>query len=142
MQSNFYASRPRQTEAGLLYDILKIRKLVDEAADLAVRAQNGTASSALNDVRNGNNILLGPPGGGGVAKLSAERKHRMRELAAQKLAAAYRLDEIAACVATMQSTSALDNVGSLVLQRNVASTDAKYVHFFHEKIVSLSLIHI
>lgn len=136
MQSNFYAPRPRQTEAGVLYDILNIRKLVDEAADLAVRAQNGTASSALNDVRNGNNGFLGQGGGGGGAKLSSERKYRMRELAAQKLAAAYKLDEIAACVATMQSTSALDNVGSLVLQRNAASTDAKYVHFFHEKIVS------
>lgn len=141
-QNNFYAQRPRQTYPGILYDLLKIRKLVDEAADLAVRAQNGTSSSTLNDHRNASNgfpgvaLGLGYRFGGGGAKLSPERKHRMRELATQKLAAAYRLDEVAACVATMQSTSTLDSVASLVLQRNPASTDAKYVHFFHEKIPS------
>lgn len=60
----------------------------------------------------------------------------MRELATSKLAQAYRLDEVAASVATMQSASALDSVATLVLQRNPANTDAKYVRFFHEKIPS------
>lgn len=103
-----------------------------------MRAQNGTASSALNNSGNGlpgDALGLGGRGGQG-AKLSAERKYRMRELATSKLAMAYRLDEVAASVATMQSASALDTVAMLVLQRNPANTDARYVKFFHEKIPS------
>ena len=79
---------------------------------------------------------LGIGGGGANAKLSRERKHRMRELATQKLSRAYYLDEIAASVATMQSASSLENVAKLVLQRSPNDSDAKYVHFFHEKIPS------
>ena len=63
----------------------------------------------------------------------------MREQATQKLVKAYRLDEIACSVATMQSASSLEDVASLVLQRNPHDPDAKYVHFFHEKIPSRQL---
>ncbi|KAF2249293.1 hypothetical protein BU26DRAFT_519413, partial [Trematosphaeria pertusa] len=79
---------------------------------------------------------IGYGGGSGNAKLSRERKHRMRELATAKLSQAYHLDEIAASVATMQSASTLEDVAHLVLQRNPTDVDAKYVHFFHEKIPS------
>ena len=123
----------------MLFDLLKVRKLVDEAADLAVRAQNGTASSALNTENGlpGAALGLNTRGGAGAnARLSPERKYRMRELATAKLSQAYRLDEVAASVATMQSASALDTVASLVLQRAPANTDAQYVHFFHERIPS------
>jgi len=82
---------------------------------------------------------LGIGGGGGNAKLSRERKHRMREQATQKLSKAYHLDEIASSVATMQSASTLEDVAHLVLQRNPNDADAKYVHFFHEKIPSRQL---
>lgn len=78
-------------------------------------------------------------GGRGNAKLSRERKHRMREHATQKLSKAYHLDEIACSVATMQSASTLEDVAQLVLQRNPNNSDAKYVHFFHEKIPSRQL---
>ncbi|KAL8648479.1 MAG: hypothetical protein Q9210_004964 [Variospora velana] len=60
----------------------------------------------------------------------------MRELATRKLSDAYHRDEIAASVAAMQSASSVDDVAKLVLQRNRSDTDAKYVHFFHEKIPS------
>jgi hypothetical protein len=63
----------------------------------------------------------------------------MREQAVQKLSKAYHLDEIASSVATMQSASTLEDVASLVLQRNPLDSDAKYVHFFHEKIPSRQL---
>ena len=63
----------------------------------------------------------------------------MREHATQKLANAYRLDEIAASVSTMQSASALEDVAKLVLQRQESDPDAEYVHFFHEKIPSRAL---
>lgn len=63
----------------------------------------------------------------------------MRELATQKLSQAYHLDEVAASVATMQSASTLEDVANLVLQRDPNNSDAKYVHFFHEKIPSRML---
>lgn len=132
-----------------LFDLVKIRRLVDDATDLAVRAANGTTSSALCNSHNASNGLfgggsaaalgLGIGGGGANAKLSRERKHRMREHATQKLSHAYHLDEIAASVATMQSASALEEVAKHVLTRNKDDPDATYVHFFHEKIPSRSL---
>ncbi|KAH6856915.1 hypothetical protein B0I37DRAFT_368788 [Chaetomium sp. MPI-CAGE-AT-0009] len=64
----------------------------------------------------------------------------MREQATQKLMEAYRLDEIASSVATMQGASSLEEVASLVLQRNPQDSAAKYVHFFHEKIPSRQLV--
>jgi hypothetical protein len=63
----------------------------------------------------------------------------MREQATQKLSRAYHIDEIACSVATMQSASTLEDVASLVLQRSKEDADAKYVHFFHEKIPSRQL---
>lgn len=133
----------------MFFDLVKVRRLVEEATNLAVRAANGTTSSTLsNSLNAGHGLLggggaaslgLGLGGGGANAKLSRERKHRMRELATQKLSHAYHLDEIAASVATMQSASALEEVAKLVLQRSEADSDAKYVHFFHEKIPSRML---
>lgn len=132
-----------------LFDLVKIRRQVDDATDLAVRAANGTTSSALHNSHNASNGLfgggsaaalgLGLGGGGANAKLSRERRHRMREHATQKLSHAYHLDEIAASVATMQSASALEEVAKHVLTRNQDDPDATYVHFFHEKIPSRSL---
>ncbi|OJD16926.1 hypothetical protein AJ78_02963 [Emergomyces pasteurianus Ep9510] len=152
--SNYASPRPQPIDPAVFFDLVKIRRLIEEATDLAVRAANGTTSSALSNSLNASNGLLsggssavlglglaGGGGGGGVgtAKLSKERKHRMREHATQKLSRAYQLDEIAASVATMQSASALEEVAKLVLQRNEHDYDAKYVHFFHEKIPSRSL---
>lgn len=146
--SNFASPRPRPIDPAVFFDLVKIRRLVEDATDLSVRATNGTTLSSLNNSLNGSNGIFG--GGGpatlglglgrnGNAKLSRERRHRMRELATQKLSRAYQLDEIAASVATMQSTSSLEEVAKLVLQRSPTDPDAKYVHFFHEKIPSRRL---
>ena len=148
--SNYASPRPRPIDPAVFFDLVKVRRLVEDATDLAVRAANGTTSSALSNALNAGNGMLGGGGAaalglgigggaGGNAKLSRERKHRMRELATQKLSHAYYLDEIAASVATMQSASALEEVAKLVLQRNANDSDAKYVHFFHEKIPSRML---
>lgn len=105
-----------------------------------MRAANGTTMAfQLSSSHSGNGILGG--GGYGIphTKLSKERKHRMREMATQKLSCAYHLDEIAASVATMQSASSLEEVAKLVLQRNTTDPDATYVNFFHEKIPSRML---
>ncbi|EEH46675.2 uncharacterized protein PADG_02773 [Paracoccidioides brasiliensis Pb18] len=147
--SNYASPRPQPIDPAVFFDLVKIRRLIEEATDLAVRAANGTTSSALSNSQNAINGLLssgsstvlgiGIGGGGGTARLSKERRHRMREHATQKLSLAYHLDEIAASVATMQSASALEEVAKLVLQRNEQDCNAKYVHFFHEKIPSRSL---
>ncbi|KKZ65317.1 hypothetical protein EMCG_08833 [[Emmonsia] crescens] len=147
--SNYASPRPQPIDPAVFFDLVKIRRLIEEATDLAVRAANGTTSSSLSNSLNASNGLLsggssavlglGLGGGAGTAKLSKERRHRMREHATQKLSRAYHLDEIAASVATMQSASALEEVAKLVLQRNEQDCDAKYVHFFHEKIPSRSL---
>jgi hypothetical protein len=146
--NNYNLPRPRPIDPAVFFDLLKIRQLVDDATNLAVRAASGVTSSSLtNSLNAGNGLLgnggaalgLGIGGGGGNAKLSRERKHRMREQATQKLSKAYHLDEIACSVATMQSASTLEDVAQLVLQRNPLDADAKYVHFFHEKIPSRQL---
>lgn len=123
----------------MFYDLVKIRRLVDDATDLAVRAASGVVSlNSLHNPHPAAALGLGY-GGGNQPKLSAERKHKLREQATQKLARAYRLDEIACSVATMQSASALEEVAALVLKRDPHNLDAKYVHFFHEKIPSRQL---
>ena len=141
--SNYLAPRPHPIHPAVFFDLVKIRKAVDEATNLAVRAASGLTSAALSTSLHAGNSMLGSAaalgiayGGGGGGKLSRERKHRMRELATSKLSQAYHLDEIAASVATMQSASTLEDVAHLVLQRSPAHVDAKYVHFFHEKIPS------
>jgi hypothetical protein len=111
-----------------------------------VRAASGVTSASLNASMTASNGMLNSAGAaalglgfggtGGTAKLSRERKHRMRELATQKLSQAYHLDEIAASVATMQSASTLEDLAQLVLQRSPIDFEARYVHFFHEKIPS------
>ncbi|KAL9122742.1 MAG: hypothetical protein Q9187_000703 [Circinaria calcarea] len=147
--SNYSSPRPRPIDPAVFFDLVKVRRLVEDATNLAVRAANGTTSSSLSNSLNAGNGILGGGGAaalglglgnnGSTAKLSRERKHRMRELATQKLSQAYQFDEIAASVATMQSASSLEEVAHLVLQRNASDTDAKYVHFFHEKIPSRML---
>ncbi|KAF2419025.1 hypothetical protein EJ08DRAFT_654074 [Tothia fuscella] len=95
-----------------------------------------TASNGMLNSAGAAALGLGFGGTGGTAKLSRERKHRMRELATQKLSQAYHFDEIAASVATMQSASTLEDLAQFVLQRNPTDFEARYVHFFHEKIPS------
>ncbi|KKY37680.1 putative histidine kinase group protein [Diaporthe ampelina] len=136
---NYNTPRPRPIDPAVFYDLVKIRRLVDNATDLAVRAASGVVSlNSLNNSHPAAALGLGF-GGGNQPKLSPERKHKLREQATQKLARAYRLDEIACSVATMQSASALEDVASLVLKRDPNNLDAKYVHFFHEKIPSRQL---
>lgn len=52
---------------------------------------------------------------GRTATMSATRAHRLRALAVQRLAQAYRTDEIAASVMVMQGATSLDDIGQRVL---------------------------
>ncbi|KAI5466024.1 hypothetical protein BGZ63DRAFT_349374 [Mariannaea sp. PMI_226] len=136
---NYNTPRPRPIDPAVLFDLAKVRRLVDEATNLAVRAASDISSPILTSVNGGlpGYQSMPPPSiGGAHGKLSKERRYRMREQASQKLGRAYRLDEIACSVATMQGASTLDDIGSIVLDRNPQDMDAKYIHFFHEKIPS------
>ncbi|KAK5104037.1 hypothetical protein LTS08_001921 [Lithohypha guttulata] len=148
--SNYYSPRPQPIDPAVFFDLVKIRRLIDDATSLSVRAANGTTAASLTSSLNSSHgylngadaELLGigaSRGGGGHAKLSRERKFRMREHATSKLSRAYRLDEIAASVAIMQAASALEEVAKHVLTRNEDDPDAQYVHFFHEKIPSRAM---
>ncbi|KAF8899376.1 hypothetical protein BD779DRAFT_1607832 [Infundibulicybe gibba] len=87
----------------------------------------------------GINLLGNPAGGGRNVAMSAMRVHRLRALAVQKLAQAYKTDEIASSVMVMQGGSVFDDVAERVLKNEPNDIDAKYVHFFHEKIPSRQL---
>ncbi|KAH0843139.1 hypothetical protein AYO21_03430 [Fonsecaea monophora] len=145
--SNYYASRPRPFTPALIFDLVKIRRLVDEATDLVVRAASGISTSVMQSSSKkgmfyGNDAeILGLSTQKGMVypKLSRERQYRMRDQATQKLFQAYCLDEIAASVITMQSASALEDVAKLVLDREEHNPHAQYVHFFHEKIPSMAM---
>ncbi|KAK8131238.1 hypothetical protein PG984_007676 [Apiospora sp. TS-2023a] len=141
--ANYYMPLPRPVDPAVFYDLVKIRQLVDNATDLAVRAANGiTTSPKASSLAGGaaqQMAALGLGFGQAGMKLSPERRHKLREQATQKLSKAYRIDEIASSVATMQSTSTLENVAALVMQRLPNDPDANYVNFFHEKIPSRQL---
>ncbi|KAK4130678.1 hypothetical protein BT67DRAFT_436889 [Trichocladium antarcticum] len=142
---NYSTPRPHPINPAIFSDLIKIRRLVDEATDLAVRAASDVTSIGQRSLPFGVSHHAAALGlGDGLrpppqARLSPERRHRMRVQATQKLVTAYRLDEIACSVAVMQSASSLEEVAALVLQRNPHDADAKYVQFLHEKIPSREL---
>ncbi|KAI0045661.1 hypothetical protein FA95DRAFT_1607515 [Auriscalpium vulgare] len=148
---------PPPIDPGVFRSVTTIRRLIDEAAELSVRASSGLSAAALGSMRGGggggagaNNSPwalaqslginpLGEAGGGRNVAMSAMRIHRLRALAVQKLAAAYRADEIASSVMVMQGGSVFDDIAERVLKFDPNDADAKYVHFFHEKIPSRQL---
>ncbi|KAF8435665.1 hypothetical protein L210DRAFT_106310 [Boletus edulis BED1] len=138
---------PPPIDPGVFRNVAIIRRLIDEAAELSVRASSGLSSAALGSMRGGSNgawptaqslglDAFGNMGGGRNVAMSAMRVHRLRALAVQKLAAAYKADEIASSVMVMQGGSVFDDIAERVLRHDPNDTDAKYVHFFHEKIPS------
>ncbi|GAB7338944.1 hypothetical protein MBLNU457_5618t1 [Dothideomycetes sp. NU457] len=126
--------QPRLIDPAVFFDIVKIRRAVDEATEDAVRASTGFSST-----QNGQHGRYDPFGGGQGPKMSKERIHKVRQKAVRVLAKAYTLDEVATSVATMQSTSSLEDVALHVLRREKSDQDARYVHFFHEKIPSRTM---
>ncbi|KAH9958962.1 hypothetical protein BC827DRAFT_1135422 [Russula dissimulans] len=146
---------PPPIDPGVFRSVSTIRRLIDEASELAVRASSGMSAAALGSIRGGtsSNIHnspwalaqslgmnpLGDTGGGRNVAMSAMRIHRLRALAVQKLAAAYRADEIASSVMVMQGGSVFEDIAERVLKVDPNDADAKYVHFFHEKIPSRQL---
>lgn len=138
---------PPPIDPGVFRNVAAIRRLIDEAAELSVRASSGLSAAALGSMRNGGGSAswathalgldgTGNVGGGRNVAMSAMRVHRLRALAVQKLAAAYKADEIASSVMVMQGGSVFDDIAERVLKHDPNDPDARYVHFFHEKIPS------
>ncbi|KAI0082137.1 hypothetical protein K474DRAFT_1634056 [Panus rudis PR-1116 ss-1] len=142
---------PPPIDPGVFKSITHIRRLIDEASELSVRASSGLSAVALGSMR-GSNLtrdswntahILGINGmsdksAGRQVPMSATRIHKLRVLAVQKLAAAYQADEIASSVMVMQGGSVFDDIAERVLRVDPHDIDARYVHFFHEKIPSRS----
>ncbi|KAI6163663.1 hypothetical protein EDD17DRAFT_1566010 [Pisolithus thermaeus] len=139
---------PPPIDPGVFRNVAAIRRLIDEAAELSVRASSGLSAAALGSMRNGGGSAswatshalgldgTGNAGGGRNVAMSAMRIHRLRALAVQKLAAAYKADEVASSVMVMQGGSVFDDIAERVLKHDPNDPDARYVHFFHEKIPS------
>ncbi|KAF8955209.1 hypothetical protein BDZ97DRAFT_1859464 [Flammula alnicola] len=145
---------PPPIDPGVFRSVRNIRRLIDEAAELSVRASSGLSAAELGSMRSGSGLNGSPwaaaqslglnplgnnNGGGRNVAMSAMRIHRLRALAVQKLAQAYKADEIASSVMVMQGGSVFDDVAERVLKVDPNDADAKYVHFFHEKIPSRQL---
>lgn len=120
---------PPPIDPGVFRSVTSIRRLIDEASDLAVRAASGLSATALGALRSpsgGNNpwstaqaLGINPMGdqhSGRGSTMSSTRTHRLRVLAVEKLASAYKVDEIAASVMVMQGASALDDLAERVLK--------------------------
>ena len=75
---------------------------------------NGSAWATAQSLGLGMNPL--GDGGGRTVAMSAMRVHRLRALAVQKLAAAYKTDEIASSVMVMQGGSVFDDIAERVLK--------------------------
>ncbi len=122
---------PPPIDPGVFRSVTHIRRLIDEAAELSVRASSGLSAAALGSMRGAGGMNgsawataqslglgmnpLGEGGGRNVA-MSAMRVHRLRALAVQKLAAAYKADEIASSVMVMQGGSVFDDIAERVLR--------------------------
>ena len=124
---------PPPIDPGVFRCVTSIRRLIDEAAELSVRASSGLSAAALGSMRNGGSLSMNSSpwataqslglspmgdnaGGGRNVAMSAMRVHRLRALAVQKLAQAYKADEIASSVMVMQGGSVFDDVAERVLK--------------------------
>ncbi|KAF8314474.1 hypothetical protein DL93DRAFT_2167267 [Clavulina sp. PMI_390] len=144
---------PPPIDPGVFRSLKDVRRLVDEAADLVLRAASGltdptspSLDKTYSNYSYGNNSGYGYGGyqqqphntnpGGRKSTLSTIRANRMRALAVQKLAEAYKTDEIATCVLIMKGTTAFEDLAERVLRQDPSNLDAQYVQFFHQKVPS------
>lgn len=125
--------KPPPIDPGVFKSVTSIRALIDEAAELCVRAASGLSAVALGSMRGGGSLNvnsspwaaaqalgLSPTGeqqgGGRNVPMSANRIHRLRVLAIQNLAKAYSADEIASSVMVMQGGSVFEDIAEKVLK--------------------------
>jgi hypothetical protein len=117
---------PPPIDPGVFRAVASIRRLVEEASELAVRARSGLSHTAQSSFASWNttaaalgfNVFgeLGNHSNGRTTTMSPTRIHRLRVLAVQKLAQAYKQDEVAASVMVMQSGTVFDDIAERVLK--------------------------
>lgn len=119
---------PPPIDPGIFRSVVGVRRLIDEAAELSVRASSGLSQAELTAMRNpalhtswglSQALGIGVPNashGGRNVAMSAMRIHRLRALAVQKLAQAYRMDEVASSVMVMQGGTVFDDLAQRVLK--------------------------
>ncbi|KAM3566117.1 hypothetical protein ARSEF4850_000942 [Beauveria asiatica] len=96
---------PYPIDPAILFDLLRIRRLVDDAADLIRREQESQSSPF------------------GRETLGSGIRARLRGQACQKLSEAYRINETL-CSMAMTFRSSLDQVSARVVKENPANVDA------------------
>ncbi|KAI8058060.1 hypothetical protein BDF22DRAFT_663526 [Syncephalis plumigaleata] len=114
----------------VLADLLHTRGLVDEASELVVSAMQ----IPLHTHGNGS--------GSGGSSIGMHTRRKLLRRAVEKMAAAYRIDEIAASVNAMQAASGLDELVDRLVSMSpddAHTNDVIYTRFFHEKIPSRQL---
>lgn len=127
---------PPPIDPGVFRSVTSIRRLIDEAAELSVRASSGLSAAELGSMRGGSSAMnsdspwasakslginfMGNNSNGRNVAMSAMRIHRLRALAVQKLAQAYKADEIASSVMVMQGGSVFDDVAERVLRHGLS----------------------
>lgn len=128
--NQFTIITPPPIDPGVFRCLKEIRCLVDDASELALRAASGLVdpgSPSLDKAHSAygyfNRIGRSAYGsnnanaGGRKSTLPNIRANRLRTSGVQKLAEAYRLDEIATSVVIMKGTSALQDLADKVLRQ-------------------------
>jgi hypothetical protein len=107
----------------VLADLLHTRTLVDEASELVVAAMQVPIHTH----------------GSGSSSIGMHTRRKLLRRAVEKMATAYRTDEVAASVNAMQAASGLDDLVDRLVSispDDAYTNDVIYTRFFHEKIPS------
>ncbi len=109
---------PPPIQPGVFRNVVSIRRLMDEAGELAMRASGGIVPSGQLCDSHGpmGAFLQGSGRGGRKVPMSNVRSQRLRALAVQKVSQAYLLDEIVTSVMVMKGTSTIDDLAAIVLK--------------------------
>lgn len=114
---NYNTPPPHPVDTSAMLDLLKIRRLFEEAGALAAKISVEDRPSV------------------GTSRASPRRNQIIREKACHALGEAYRLDDVITSV--LVRTFKLDwvlELAATVLRRNPDNLDAKYIHYFQEEL--------
>jgi hypothetical protein len=139
---------PAPVDAAALRNVMEVRRLIEAAGDLIVRATSGMTAAELKQLNDpfegGGGVLHSPPIANSTARshtVSHVRQNRLRAMAVSHVAQAFRIDEIATSVVLMQSATAFDEIAQKVLRAEPGNVDAAYVMYYQERIPSRTLCH-
>jgi hypothetical protein len=123
---------PPPIDPAVFSAVVSIRGLIDEAAELAVRASSGLSNAALAANTLGlNDFSL--MHNGRMQTMSPARVHRLRALAVQKLAQAYKLDEVASSVMVMQGGTVFEDIAERVLKYGMTIVSVILKKLYHSR---------